>query len=223
MRQGQHGNQGMRQGQQNKRMRGRGRKMPNHLNRVYESNGPDVKIRGTASHIAEKYSGLSRDAHASGDPVAAENYMQHAEHYLRIVAAAQAQAQTQQQPQQQNADQSGDEDDSDHQQAANGSGRPVNPDQDDETSARGGDGDGAEEQNERSGRGRRRRRGGSGDDTPEAHANNGSDSADRKEDKSPDGAKIAQAMPEANGKSDRLNGSDGSEDSASEEPAEQPA
>jgi|tagenome__1003787_1003787.scaffolds.fasta_scaffold20784226_2 hypothetical protein len=73
-------------------MRGRNRsKGPNPLTRSYESNGPDVKIRGTAQHIAEKYSQLSRDAQASGDPVAAENYLQHAEHYLRIIAAAQEQ------------------------------------------------------------------------------------------------------------------------------------
>ncbi|HVY58253.1 MAG TPA: DUF4167 domain-containing protein [Xanthobacteraceae bacterium] len=80
----------MRNGQ-NKRMRGRNRKNQNPLTRVYESNGPDVKIRGTASHIAEKYVQLARDAQASGDPVAAENYFQHAEHYFRMIAAAQEQ------------------------------------------------------------------------------------------------------------------------------------
>lgn len=80
----------MRNGQ-NKRMRGRNRKSHNPMTRVYESNGPDVKIRGTASHIAEKYVQLARDAQASGDPVAAENYYQHAEHYFRMIAAAQEQ------------------------------------------------------------------------------------------------------------------------------------
>ncbi|HSR75713.1 MAG TPA: DUF4167 domain-containing protein [Xanthobacteraceae bacterium] len=81
----------MRNGQ-NKRMRGRSRnKGHNPLTRVYESNGPDVKIRGTASHVAEKYQQLARDAHASGDPIAAENYQQHAEHYFRLIAAAQEQ------------------------------------------------------------------------------------------------------------------------------------
>ena len=85
---------------QNKRMRGRNnnRRGPNPLTRSYESNGPDVKIRGTAAHVAEKYVQLARDAHASGDPVAAESYLQHAEHYLRLIAAAQ-QAQAQQQMQ----------------------------------------------------------------------------------------------------------------------------
>lgn len=84
MRPGQH--------QNNKRMRGRNRgKGPNPLNRSYESNGPDVKIRGSAQHIAEKYLQLARDAQASGDRVMGENYMQHAEHYFRLLAAAQAQ------------------------------------------------------------------------------------------------------------------------------------
>lgn len=78
---------------QNRRMRGRNRKGPNPLTRSFESNGPDVKIRGTAQHIAEKYSQLARDAQASGDPVAVENYLQHAEHYYRIVMAAQGQLQ----------------------------------------------------------------------------------------------------------------------------------
>jgi hypothetical protein len=93
---------------QNKRMRGRNnnnnnnnnnRKNHNPLTRVFESNGPDVKIRGTASHIADKYIQLARDAQASGDPVGAENYYQHAEHYFRLIAAAQEQLR-QNQPQQ---------------------------------------------------------------------------------------------------------------------------
>jgi len=74
---------------QNRRSRGRSRKGPNPLTRSYESNGPDVKVRGTASHVAEKYSTLAHDALVSGDTVSAENYLQHAEHYNRIVAAAQ--------------------------------------------------------------------------------------------------------------------------------------
>lgn len=94
----------MRPQQQNRRMRGRNnggggnnnnnnnnRKGPNPLNRNYESNGPDVKIRGSAQQIAEKYTTLARDATSSGDRVMAENYLQHAEHYNRIIAAAQAQ------------------------------------------------------------------------------------------------------------------------------------
>ncbi len=82
----------MRQGQQSRRGRNRGgRKPQNSISRNFESSGPDVKIRGTAMHIAEKYMSLARDAHSSGDSVAAENYLQHAEHYNRIILAAQAQ------------------------------------------------------------------------------------------------------------------------------------
>ena len=90
----------MRNGQQ-KRMRGRNRNRGhNPLTRVYESNGPDVKVRGTAHHIAEKYVQLARDAQSSGDPIAAESYLQYAEHYFRLIAAAQAQF-AQQNPHQQ--------------------------------------------------------------------------------------------------------------------------
>ncbi|MCB1528570.1 MAG: DUF4167 domain-containing protein [Hyphomicrobiaceae bacterium] len=77
----------MRQGQQNRRGRGRNRKSQNPLTRSFESNGPDVKIRGTPAHIAEKYISLARDAHTTGDPVLAESYLQHAEHYNRIIMA----------------------------------------------------------------------------------------------------------------------------------------
>lgn len=75
------------------RSRGRGRKPGggNNANRSYESNGPDVKIRGNASHISEKYQQLARDAAASGDRIGAENYLQHAEHYYRLVLEAQQQ------------------------------------------------------------------------------------------------------------------------------------
>src|SRR5512146_2789975 len=100
----------MRNGQNNKRMRnrnnssnrndGRRRGGQNPMTRVFESNGPDIKIRGTASHVAEKYVQLARDARSSGDPVASENYYQHAEHYFRLIAAAQEQFR-QSQPQQQ--------------------------------------------------------------------------------------------------------------------------
>jgi hypothetical protein len=81
----------MRQGQQNRRGRGRNnnnRKGQSPLTRSFESTGPEVKIRGTPSHIAEKYMSLARDATSTGDPVLAENYLQHAEHYNRIIMAA---------------------------------------------------------------------------------------------------------------------------------------
>ena len=55
------------------------------MNRTFDSSGPDVKIRGTAAHIYEKYQALARDANAAGDRIGAENYLQHAEHYFRIL------------------------------------------------------------------------------------------------------------------------------------------
>lgn len=82
----------IRQGQNNnsKRSRGRGRKPQSSGNRAYDSNGPDVKIRGTATHVCEKYQQLARDAISAGDRVMAENYYQHAEHYYRLIMASQA-------------------------------------------------------------------------------------------------------------------------------------
>ncbi len=91
-------------GKQRSRGRGRGKPhggggggggggSPVNLNRTLDSNGPDVKIRGTVAHIYEKYQALARDANSQGDHVGAENYLQHAEHYFRLMAAAnQAQA-----------------------------------------------------------------------------------------------------------------------------------
>lgn len=79
-----------------KRQRGRGRKpggggggggSHNHGNRSLESNGPEVKIRGTAAQIYEKYSQYARDAQSAGDRVKYENLLQHAEHYFRIMVA----------------------------------------------------------------------------------------------------------------------------------------
>jgi hypothetical protein len=81
----------MRQGQQNWRGAGRGRMPQKPSTRNYESNGPNVKIRGTAAQIAERYTLLARDAFASGDMVTAESYLQHAEHYHRIIMAAPSQ------------------------------------------------------------------------------------------------------------------------------------
>ena len=79
----------MRQGPNNKRMRGRGngRKHSNPRNQSFDSNGPDVKVRGNAQQIVEKYLTLARDASSSGDRIAAENYYQHAEHYYRLLNA----------------------------------------------------------------------------------------------------------------------------------------
>jgi hypothetical protein len=87
-----------------KRSRGRGRRPQNNHNhhhnnhnRAFDSTGPDVKIRGTAAHVYEKYLQLARDAGSGGDRVTQENYLQHAEHYYRIMMAQGAQLQAQQQ------------------------------------------------------------------------------------------------------------------------------
>lgn len=83
-----------------KRQRGRSRggggggKPQQNANRAFESNGPDgVKVRGNAQHVFEKYQQLARDAGSAGDRVLAENYLQHAEHYFRLVRAIQPQRQ----------------------------------------------------------------------------------------------------------------------------------
>ena len=89
-----------------KRSRGRNRRSGgntsnanhNNPNRHYESVGPDVKIRGSAQQVLEKYQQYARDAHTSGDRVLSEAYFQFAEHYQRIVAK-QAEAKDRQQPQ----------------------------------------------------------------------------------------------------------------------------
>jgi Domain of unknown function (DUF4167) len=75
---------------QPKRFEGGGRSNPS--SRFYESNGPDVKVRGPAAMVAEKYLQLACDAQASGDLIASEGYLQHAEHYNRLIAAAQEQS-----------------------------------------------------------------------------------------------------------------------------------
>ena len=80
-----------------KRSRGRGRRQQNPVNRSYDSNGPDVRVRGTASQVYDKYQALARDAMSAGDRVMAENYLQHAEHYYRIVLSHQP-PQTEQTP-----------------------------------------------------------------------------------------------------------------------------
>lgn len=79
-----------------KRQRGRhnGRKPHHHQphnpnlpirSQTFDSNGPDVRVRGNAFQILEKYVALARDAQAAGDRIAAENYFQHAEHYFRLI------------------------------------------------------------------------------------------------------------------------------------------
>jgi hypothetical protein len=66
---------------------GGGGHQPLNRNHVFDSNGPDVRIRGTAQQLFEKYLQLGRDATGAGDRVMAESYFQHAEHYFRILNA----------------------------------------------------------------------------------------------------------------------------------------
>ncbi len=73
-------------GGNNGNMGGQRRQVPLR-NQTFDSNGPDVRIRGNAWQVHEKYVALARDAHASGDPVRAENLLQHAEHYYRLITA----------------------------------------------------------------------------------------------------------------------------------------
>jgi len=68
-----------------------------HRVQTFDSNGPNVKIRGNAYQVFERYLALAREAQASGDRVAAENLYQHAEHYFRIMNA-QGEGQNQGQP-----------------------------------------------------------------------------------------------------------------------------
>lgn len=63
-----------------------GNRRGNNRSQVFDSNGPEVRIRGTAFQICEKYGVLAKDAAASGDMILAESYLQHAEHYQRIIS-----------------------------------------------------------------------------------------------------------------------------------------
>lgn len=83
----------------------------NPLSRSYESNGPDLKVRGNAQQVADKYTQLARDATSAGDRVMAENYLQHAEHYNRIIITAQAEQADQQRQRDEQAQARGDRQD----------------------------------------------------------------------------------------------------------------
>ena len=84
----------MRQNHGSKRSRGRNSNRRNgpSRNQTFDSNGPSVRIRGNAFQVHEKYLAMARDASSSGDRIAAENFLQHAEHYYRILAAQREEA-----------------------------------------------------------------------------------------------------------------------------------
>lgn len=72
------------------RNRGNGKRYTSVRNQTFESNGPDGKIRGTAQQVLDRYLALGRDAYSAGDPITAESFYQHAEHYFRMLHAAEA-------------------------------------------------------------------------------------------------------------------------------------
>jgi len=150
---------------QNRRSRGRSRKGPNPLTRSYESNGPDVKVRGTAAHVAEKYGALARDAQAAGDYIAAENYFQHAEHYNRIVAAAQSAMQVQQRD-----NSAEDNDDDDRVEARGGDGREGGEERAAESQDRGSESSSDGEPRKRRRPRRNEQKSGDAEDAPQAAA-----------------------------------------------------
>lgn len=69
------------------RNRGNGKRHVPLRNQTFESSGPDGKIRGTAQQVLDRYLALGRDAYSAGDPIAAEAFYQHAEHYHRMLRA----------------------------------------------------------------------------------------------------------------------------------------
>lgn len=85
----------------------RPRSMGNIVNRVFDSSGPEGKVRGTPQQIIEKYLFLARDAQLSNDRVAAENFLQHAEHYTRMLGEAQRELAAEQEARQQQFGQGG--------------------------------------------------------------------------------------------------------------------
>jgi len=98
----------MRHGTSSRRSRSRnnrGKGQNNNRSQVFDSNGPDVRIRGTAYQICEKYEALAKDARSSGDAILAESYMQHAEHYQRMIVMWNEQAEAHKEQKEQQRDQ----------------------------------------------------------------------------------------------------------------------
>ena len=89
----------MRQGNNSRRSRGRGngKRQPRGSNQI-DSHGPEVRVRGTAQQVFDKYLALGRDATSTGDRIVAENMFQHAEHYSRVLALAQENAEQRNEP-----------------------------------------------------------------------------------------------------------------------------
>ncbi len=115
----------------NKRSRSkpnRPKSLGNIVNRVFDSSGPEGKVRGTPQQIIEKYQVLARDAQLSNDRVAAENFQQHAEHYTRMLAQAQREMQAEQDARRQQQDDRGRQQDDRHRPSGDDRNRQQNDD-----------------------------------------------------------------------------------------------
>ena len=109
----------------------RNRSVGNIVNRVFDSSGPEGKVRGTPQQIIEKYNQLARDAQLSGDRVATENFQQHAEHYLRMLGEAQReQDQRRDEQERQNRDRQAERDRPAHDRPAHDRPAPDGPERD---------------------------------------------------------------------------------------------
>lgn len=108
----------------------RGNNAGNSLNRVYDSAGPQGRVRGTPAQVIEKYQSLAHDSALAGDRVATENFQQHAEHYIRLINEAQREIAERRQAQEQ---QSGNQDRQNGQNTGRDEGRGQKASASDET------------------------------------------------------------------------------------------
>ena len=119
----------MRQGSHSKRNRGRGgnrRSGTPGRNHTFDSNGPDIRIRGNAHQVHEKYMNLAREASTNGEAVLAESYFQHAEHYYRILSAFTDEANSEQNKNRANQSSSNENNNHDQQEAPTTQSAPKN-------------------------------------------------------------------------------------------------
>ncbi len=165
----------MRQGSGSRRSRGRSNgKRPFNQggpNRSFESNGPGVKLRGTASQVFDKYLALARDASSSGDRIAAENFYQHAEHYYRLHSAFNAERKQRSDNERQDGDDQRDDADADGEEEQDETAQPETKAKRGNGAAKDEEGDGeeaTEEQAESAPKPRRRRRSQAAKDPEEA-------------------------------------------------------
>lgn len=135
----------------------RPRTLGNIINRVFDSSGPEGKVRGTPQQIIEKYQMLARDAQLSNDRVAAENFLQHAEHYTRMLAEATREMAAEQEARQQQYQQNGGQNGQSNGQSNGGQNGQSNGNQNGQPqSAQGYAQNGQPQRNDRQGEGRDR-------------------------------------------------------------------